>query len=182
MGCVCWPWLAISGTFNRVTPSFPWQPEIPGKGPDRYSSPPEEGLDKHLLFSRKVHPHLHQQLISRAAGKPDLMRSCMWLKVTPGPLCCLQGTGMLMVWCPLMLLGQDVSFVSLSTLLLPSVTLNELLQDFISHSVWNSIRALWSWLSYCCLYFSHPAAFKLPGWDVSGIKWPSLFWEAHKWL
>lgn len=57
------------------------------------------------------------------------------------------------------------SFVSLSTPLLPSVTLDE---DFVSHPVWNSTTAAWSWLSYCCLTFSLPAAFKPPGWDVSG--------------
>lgn len=97
----------------------------------------------------------------------------------PGPLCCLQGTGVLVVCCPSMLLGQDLSLVSLSTLLLLSVTLGESLQDFISHPVWNSITAAWSWLSYCCPTFSLPAAFKPPGWEVSGT---CVFPEMAKFL
>lgn len=96
------------------------------------------------------------------------MRCSMWLQMIPGPLCCLQGTGVLVVCCPSMLLGQDLSFVCLCTPLLPSVALDEPLQDFISHPVWSSTTAAWSWLSYCCLTFSLPAAFKPPGWDVSG--------------
>lgn len=161
-----WPWLAIGGTLEQGNPCLPSAArEIPGKGPGRQSSPPKGGLDERLLFSRHIHPHLHQLLISRAAGEPDLVRSCTWLAMTPGPLCCLQGTGALVVCCSSMLLGQDLSFVSLSTPLLPSVTLDE---DFVSHPVWNSTTAAWSWLSYCCLTFSLPAAFKPPGWDVSG--------------
>lgn len=50
----------------------------------------------------------------------------------------------------------------------PLSHLDEPLQDFISHLVWNSVTAAWSWLSYCCLTFSLPAAFKTPVWDVSG--------------
>lgn len=149
---------------NRVIiPAFPQQTDIPGKGPDGHSSHPEDGLNEHLIFSRQIDSHLHHALISRAPEKPDLMRSCMWLQVTPGPLCCLQSTGVLVVCYPAMLLGQDLSFVSLSTPLLLSVTLSEPLLDFISHPVWNSITAAWSWLSCCCLIFS------LRGWDVSGI-------------
>lgn len=115
-GCVHWSWLAIGGTLEQANPCLPSAArDIPGKGPDRQSSPPGDGSDEHVLFSRQIHPHLHQLLISTAAGKSDLMGSCMWLPVTSGPLYCLQGTGVLVMCCPSMLLGQDLSFVSIST-------------------------------------------------------------------